>query len=401
MNKKIGLWLFCIIALLTLAGCAAPAQPETPFVGASMSGAFDQEAAGQMMDFMVEVAQAGDPVGIDFRGILTAGSVRVQLVDAGGGPVFQQSIAKPGPFAVNTTLYPAPGAYTFGLAWDGPVQLAQYNLQWKPHSITVAQVSPLALLGGLGMIFVALGYSAYAALRRLGWGYLGLGALAWVITVVLKFVWAIPVNTPLYNALTGALPEPVALPIFYIYVGLLTGMTEVLLTWLVLRYTRLGQVPWGKALAFGIGFGAVEALLLGLSSTATIATALIAPDALPANAIEQLAVSNNLLWGLAPISERFFTCLVHICCNVLLFYGAMRKEGKWFWLSFIFKSAIDAVAAYAQVTGLNSLGKIWAIEAIVAVWGVLGWWGVRWIKARYPAPALLFGHERQTEAAQP
>jgi len=43
------------------------------------------------------------------------------------------------------------------------------------------------------------------------------------------------------------------------------------------------------------------------------------------------------------------------------------------------------VAAFAQLWGLDALWKIWTIEAIVIVWGVLGWWGTRWVKARYPA----------------
>jgi len=383
MRSRFFLIFLVAFMLLGLSACQG-GDAQAPFVGASMSGALDEATAGKFMDFMVEVKQAGDPVGIDFRGTLVSGSVRVLLEDAAHQPVFQRTMDQPGAFAVNTVVYPEPGTYTFGITWDGPVQLSRYEFQWKPYPITVEKVSPIALLGGLGMILVALAYIIYAAVRKLGWGYLGLGALAWVVTVALKFVWAIPLNTPIYNALTESLPESIAMPLFYIYVGLLTGMTEVLLTWLVLRYTRLGQVPWGKALAFAIGFGAVEAFLLGFSSLSGVVTALVAPELISADAVAQIAVANNPLWGLAPIVERFFTCLVHIFCNVLLFYGAMRKEARWFWLSFLFKSAIDAVAAFAQLWGLDALWKIWAIEAVVIVWGLFGWWGTRWVKARYP-----------------
>jgi hypothetical protein len=57
---------------------------------------------------------------------------------------------------------------------------------------------------------------------------------------------------------------------------------------------------------------------------------------------------------------------------------------KWFWLSFIYKSGVDAVAGYAQLNGNpTSLGFIWAIEALVAALGILGWVGTRWIGKRY------------------
>ncbi|MBN1921189.1 MAG: YhfC family intramembrane metalloprotease [Anaerolineae bacterium] len=380
-------FLLTFLMMLMLLGFSAcqGGDVQAPFVGASMSGALDEATAGKFMDFTVEVKQAGDPVGIDFRGMLVSGSVRVLLEDAEHQPVFQHTVDQPGSFAVNTVVYPKPGVYTFGITWDGPVQLPQYEFQWKPYPITAEKVSPIALLAGLGMILVALAYIVYAVVRKLGWGYLGLGALAWVVTVALKFAWAVPLNTPIYNALLGALPEAIAMPLIYIYVGLLTGLTEVLLTWLVLRYTRLGQVPWGKALAFAIGFGAVEALLLGFNSLSSVIVALVTPELISADAVAQIAVANNPLWGLSPIVERFFTCLIHIFCNVLLFYGSIRKEARWFWLSFLFKSAIDAVAAFAQFWGVDSLGKIWAIEAVIIVWGLLGWWGTRWVKARYPA----------------
>lgn len=383
--RKIALYSLVLVglALISLTSCRTGDSRET-LVGGSMSGALDETAAGATMGFVVDVEQAGDPVGIDFRGVLVSGSVRVQLVDTGLSPVFLRTVDQPGAFEVNSVVYPAPGTYTFGLAWEGPVTIAQYEVQWKPHPIVAAGVSPLALLGGAGMVGVAVAYLAYAGRNRLGWRYLGFGALAWLLTVALKFVWAVPLNTPVYKAITAALPEPVAMLVFIIYVGLLTGLTEVLLTWLVVRYTRLGQVPWGKALAFGIGFGAVEALLLGIGSLGNVAAALVMPELLPLQALAQLAAANNPLWGLAPIVERFFTCLIHIFCNGALFYGARKRATRWFWLSFFFKSAIDAVAAWGQLRGLDSLGKIWALEAVVVVFGGLAWWGTRWISVRYP-----------------
>jgi uncharacterized membrane protein YhfC len=172
------------------------------------------------------------------------------------------------------------------------------------------------------------------------------------------------------EALTSALPGTAANVIFYIYVGALTGLTEIALTWLVLRYTKWGQVPWTCVLAFDLGFGAVEALL--------------APASLPLGTLRQIATANNPLYGLAPVSERFFTVLIHLFSNVLLFYGARKRQSRWFWPTFAYKSGIDAVAAFAQFWGIGTVGRIWTIELIILLWGVVGWWGTRAVRDRYP-----------------
>jgi uncharacterized membrane protein YhfC len=266
------------------------------------------------------------------------------------------------------------------------ISLANCSLQWQPGQVQATTVTPVALLSGVGMILVAVAFVLYAAVRRLGWGYLGWGALGWVVAVALKFVWAIPINGPVYNALLRALPKAIAAPIFYIYVGALTGVFEVLLIWLVLRYTRLGQVPWPRALAFGIGFGALEALLLGASSLANVLTAMLMPSVVPVAAMNAIARANDVLYALAPVVERAATVFLHIGANVLLFYGVRQARGRarWLWLAFLYKTAIDSVAAFAQFWGLETVARVWTIEAIVVLFGLAGWWITRWVARHYP-----------------
>jgi uncharacterized membrane protein YhfC len=238
------------------------------------------------------------------------------------------------------------------------------------------------------MILVALGFSAYAGMRHLGWKYFGLGMLAWVVTVAVKFAIAIPVNPSVYQALTRLLPEMSGIGLFSLYVGLLTGMTEVLLVWLVMRYTRLGRATFNQALSFGIGFGVVEALVLAIGSLATILTAILSPQSIPSQVLAQLAQANNPLLGLAPIVERFSTIFVHILSNVLIFYGVVRSEWRWFWLAFVGKSLLDTWASFGQLSGMTgTLEQIWVLEAVVIVWGVVSWAGTRWVGRRYPMQA--------------
>jgi uncharacterized membrane protein YhfC len=197
-------------------------------------------------------------------------------------------------------------------------------------------VSSIALVGGIGMIAVALGFFGYALTRRLGAGYLGLGALAWFVTVAVKFAIAIPANGWLFKK-THLLADPWGNAVFDTYVGLLTGITEVGLVWIVLRYTQFGRARWPRVLAFGIGFGAIEALLLGVASLAAAIVAIKMPEKLPKEVLDQLLQSDHLWVQLAPISERIFACLGHLGTNVMIFYAVSRRAPRWFWFAFLYR----------------------------------------------------------------
>jgi uncharacterized membrane protein YhfC len=375
-------WLFALIIIsLFLTGCAAPRQE--PIQGARRSGSLEKEQPGSELDFIIPVEE-GDPVGLDFRGVLSEGSIKLHLTDMEFNIYKEWTFDKPGPFSLNTTLYPPAGEYRYGITWKEPVTLSQYSLAWKPHPIEVPNVTAWALLPGLGMVLVALGFVIYTVFQNWDWRYLGWGALGWAVTVALKFSWAIPLNGPIQKALYGLLPPGAANGVFYLYVGLLTGIFEVLLIWLVLRYTKLGQAPWERALVFGIGFGALEALFLGVSSLPTAVIALRSPASVSLSVLENLARTSNPLYGLAPVWERFFTVFIHLFTNVLLFYGARERQSRWLWIAFAFKTGIDAVAAFAQFWGLDTLGRIWTIEAVVALWGIAGWLGTQALRKRYP-----------------
>ncbi len=388
-----------IVVLATvLLGCTAEpaALPDTtPTVeeGASVTGAtINEEEAGERLPFTIPAEEAGKEIGLDVRGALTRGELRLQVLDAEGETVWSERIAQPGPFGINTQVtLPEVGEYRVGIAWEADTQ-ASYNLHWKPDAVDIPEVRPTALVSGIGMFAVALGAVVYVSQRAPAWKYLGFGAAAWVVTVVLKFIWAGAFNGPIYQALDAALPKTVGDVLFYIYVGLLTGIFEVGITWLALRYTPIGKVRWGRALAFGVGFGAVEALILGLASLGNALIALNSPNLLPLAALESFAQTNNLLYSLAPVAERFFTILIHVASNVLLFYGVRRSDteknaARYFWYAFAFKTGIDAMAAFAHFWGIDTLARLWTIEAIVILWGVAGYWITRRVHQNYPQTA--------------
>lgn len=247
-----------------------------------------------------------------------------------------------------------------------------------------AGVPSLALLSGLGMIVIALGFAGYAVWRQLGWDALALGALAWSVTVALKFAWAIPCNPPIYSAFHQAMPA-LCDPLFMVYIGALTGIFEVGLVALLLYATRLGKAAWAQALAFGIGFGAMEALLFGVVSlSSTLVSMLLSMLHPPAP--EVTARLGNILWVTAPVVERLAALFIHIWANVLIFYAVKTRQARWFWLAFGCKTAVDAMAAaYVHTIGIDTLGRGWAFEALMIMFGLASWLGLRWLVPRYRA----------------
>jgi len=242
---------------------------------------------------------------------------------------------------------------------------------------------PIIIIG-TGMIAVSAAFIVFARQKACPWRYMGLGALVWIVTITIKNFMAVQLEPVIYGALFT--PDKLFAPgniLFYIYVGALTGVTEVLLTWLLLRYTRLGHVPWSKVLAFGIGFGVFEALYLGFSYLISIITALTNPQSVTEVALANLQILSNPLFYMAPIVERVGAILSHIFCSVLLFYGVASKQARWLWISFAFKTLLDAVVGFAFFWGSETALKLWTIEGIVLLFGFVAWLGIRKLQLQY------------------
>jgi len=244
-------------------------------------------------------------------------------------------------------------------------------------------LTPIIVIG-TGMVAVAIAFIIFARRKGGPWRYLILGALVWVVTIIVKQLLATSLEPMIYGALyvPGELWASGSV-LFYIYVGVLTGITEVLLTWLLLRYTRLGRMPWAKVLAFGIGFGAVEALYLGFSYLISIIPAIVSPGSVSETGLNNLQLFSSPLFSFPLIVERVNAILAHIFCSALLFYGVISGQARWLWISFTFKSLLDAVVGFAYFWGTQTLPKLWTIEIVILLFGCVAWWGIWKIQQRY------------------
>lgn len=345
--------------------------------------------AGEQFYFNIfvdeEMVADGMPIKIKLSGDVHSGSLRFELRDPNGQVVWNSGTINAGDFSINSEsdLSSAQtGTYTLGMVYSDKIS-AIYNLGW--HAI---KLGAGILMPSLGMILVSLAFVMYAARKRLlGWRELGLGALFWVLTVFVKFAFAIPVNPVVYRVL-GVSYDDLFSPgnlTAYFYIGALTGIFEAGLAYLILRKSRWGKATWDQALVFGIGFGVVEALLLGLVGLFSSLAAFISPDALPVSTLGGLAQNATLALGLAPVVERLFVIFAHIFTCVLIFHAIASGETKWAWLAVLYKTLLDTPAGFAAFWGVaGSAARVWTIEAFVIFFGLIGLWGTIQIARRYP-----------------
>jgi uncharacterized membrane protein YhfC len=85
------------------------------------------------------------------------------------------------------------------------------------------------------------------------------------------------------------------------------------------------------------------------------------------------AGSNGLISIPLPIIERAAALVVHVLSSVLLIYAVRRRQQRWFWLAFAYKTAVDGFAGWAilawKVT--ESVGKVAVLEAVMILFALI------------------------------
>lgn len=251
-------------------------------------------------------------------------------------------------------------------------------------------MNPLFLLSGIGMITVSLVSIIYWKKKsKIAFKFFLAGAIAWVVSVTFKVIVAIPMNPIVIEAFRSALPFYVSEPMIWIYIGILTGIFECGIV-LAFAYFLQGlkKANWNKAVGFGIGFGAVEAFLLGLGSFIPILLAILIPEQLPKELLEGLPQS---LWLIpVPIIERASALFIHLFSIVLIMYALRVGEWKWFWFSFLYKTIVDSIAGVALTIGRENLtfSIMWFFQIIFVTIAIIGFWGLQRIHKKWKQASL-------------
>ncbi len=168
-----------------------------------------------------------------------------------------------------------------------------------------------------------------------------------------------------------------------VYVGLRTGLLESALVLLAFKREGLNDLNVDEAIAFAIGFGALEAIFLGIPSLIQIATFNLYPSTVESLPLDQLmqimAQLNAPTWVVgAPIIERGFTMMAHVYAILLIYRGVRDEDSRSVLMAVAYKSALDALVPYMQwLLSSGGFGMIYVVEVWVVFMGLVGLWGSR------------------------
>jgi uncharacterized membrane protein YhfC len=230
------------------------------------------------------------------------------------------------------------------------------------------------------MVLVGVAAMIIASRRWHGsWRVLGAGAALWIGAVALKFGCAVLGNAFVNRWLHAELPRGCADAVFWCYVGLLTGIFECGIFLLVAPLIRRRQWRWGDAMSFGVGFGAVEAL--GVAVAAGIGAA------------KAGAASGWGAWigALLPAFERVIALAIHVAATVMILRALMDRQWRWFWISFLYKSAVDCVAAWVILSGTRLRSSPLLMELICFLpFALIGLWVLSYLRREWDKPGFRF-----------
>ena len=138
-----------------------------------------------------------------------------------------------------------------------------------------------------------------------------------------------------------------------LFLGLTAGLAEETARWIAARYLLKGKDTMEHGLAFGLGHGGIEAMLLvGLNMIAGVVMAL-------AGQAELLGATGVLVSG----AERLSAMAFHVGASLLVMYGVRTGRSTLYWaLAVILHGVLDAaVVILPAVFGVGVLGiELWA-----------------------------------------
>lgn len=239
-------------------------------------------------------------------------------------------------------------------------------------------------MGPAGMVAVGIGAILYWR-RRTG-APLRLffqGGLWWGVAMAPKFVMDIYLTPRLASWVFNSMGLVAALIGMGVYVGLRTGLLESAAVFLAFNREGLNDLSVDEAIAFGIGFGALEAIFLGVPSLIQIASFNLYPslvESLTLDQLMQLLVQLNApTWVVgAPIIERGFTLLAHVYATLLIYSGVRNEDSRSVLMAVAYKGALDAMVPLMQwLLSSRGFGMVYVVEVWVVIMGLVGLWGTR------------------------
>ncbi len=246
-------------------------------------------------------------------------------------------------------------------------------------------VNSFLLISPIGMILVGA-IALYYWRKKTGVAgiYFGLGALIWAIAIGIKLLMDLTITTPFYLFLYSYGPL-VALGGLSLYVGLRTGLLESGLSYLGVRYTRFRTMNLDQALAFGIGFGATEAIVLGIQTLLNLIVFILDPSlASTLSPAQQAPLNAPTVVAFAAILERAFVLMVHVFASVLVVYSVTSGKIRYLVYSILYKTLLDGMLPpLTTYINTSTVAGIYEVEVPIVILGILAYFGTRWVMDRF------------------
>lgn len=198
------------------------------------------------------------------------------------------------------------------------------------------------------------------------------GAAIWFIfsQILEKMLHMVVIKTPLYS---------MAVP-FAIYAALAAGVFEETGRFVAFKFFLKENTEWEDGIAYGIGHGGIEAILLGfllnlnnliysLSINNGTYDKLIGsklPENVAANLKETLISISPFMFGISGL-ERAFALVLHIGMTLVILYGIQKRKNLYLIYAIILHAIFDFLPALYQMKVITNLVLVESAVAVMSV----------------------------------
>lgn len=215
--------------------------------------------------------------------------------------------------------------------------------------------------------------------------WVGIGCVAWIISVAIKVIIALLLSEHILNFLKDSLGRSGYVILGSFWTGLLTGITEIWIGYLIAKNRK--YTSFNQGTGYGLAFGLTESALSVLVVVTLLFTEMFIPGKLPQEAVD---VIKDMSW-MTTISvniERIVAFIIHITAGVLIVYCLFTKQIIYFWISFSYKSMVDTIAASHYYSGAIPNWNMWVRELFFIPFAIFGIWLIIKLRKRWPDSIL-------------
>lgn len=331
----------------------------------------------------------------DFSGTFESGEINVRLT--GGGYEVIGNYTEQDTFSHNNIIFgPLNNSEPIRVQVQTTKAIGEWTIKLTESSSSGVTLSFLAS-GILIIITCILLLIKWKVRSAESFIYPLLGAAAWFISIIAKFLFAYWLNTPILEFIKSALGQTGYLTIGSLYIGSLTGIFEIGIALVFVLSIKKLYENAERGIGYGLGAGTIEALLIGFSQVGAFIMLITGSPGSDNMITEYSSLASNtpVLFLVAPV-ERIIAILCHTSSRALIVLAAAKRKQIYLWLGFLIMTGIDAVAGYAHLAGYVTTVSTWWIELALVPFAILSIIIIIWYYNNWSRKHAVIGSGRTT-----